>query len=56
LSFIPSGLKVLVEGKLVSTMMSGLEANAYATGNEVHFGNATPQQRLLGHELTHVVQ
>lgn len=55
-NFIHSSPKVMAEGKSASAMISRMGANAYSSGNEVHFGNATPAQKLLGHELTHVVQ
>ncbi|MBL9002533.1 MAG: DUF4157 domain-containing protein [Phycisphaerae bacterium] len=38
---------------------SSIGAQAYATGNQVHFpagGTTPPGQHLLGHELAHVVQ
>ena len=55
-NFIHSSPKVMIEGQSANTMISRMGAKAYSSGNEVHFGNATPKQRLLGHELTHVVQ
>ena len=55
LNFVHSSPKVKVEGKSVQ-MFPQLGAHAYSNSANVQFGQATSQQKLLGHELTHVVQ
>jgi len=55
LQFVHSSPKVKIEGKSVQ-MFPMLGAHAFSQGANVHFKQAPSQQKLLGHELTHVVQ
>ena len=55
LNFVHSSPKAKIEGKSVQ-MFPQLGAHGYTASDDLFFGKASSQQKLLGHELTHVVQ